>query len=50
MRGFGRDLVLAVRGMRRRPGSSLAIVATLAVGIGANTAIFCPPALLQGSS
>src|SRR5262245_65709904 len=40
MREMGRDLALAVRGMRRRPGSSMAIVATLAVGIGANTAIF----------
>src|SRR5262245_23432169 len=40
MREMGRDLALAVRGMRRRPGASLAIVATLAGRIGANTAIF----------
>ena len=40
MREFGRDIRLAVRGMLRRPGYALAIIATLAVGIGANTAIF----------
>ena len=40
MRDFTRDLRFAARGVLRRPGHSLAIVATLAVGIGANTAIF----------
>jgi hypothetical protein len=40
MRDFGRDITGAVRGIVRRPGYALAIIATLAVGIGANTAIF----------
>lgn len=34
------DLKLAARGLRRRPGFSLTIVATLAVGIGFTTALF----------
>ena len=40
MQDFARDLALAVRGAVRRPGYSLAVIATLAIGIGANTAIF----------
>lgn len=40
MTDFGRDLRLAVRGAFRRPGYSLAVIATLAIGIGAHSAIF----------
>jgi putative ABC transport system permease protein len=49
------DLGYALRGIRRRPGFALAVITTLALGIGANTAmfgivdrlLFRPPALLR---
>jgi putative ABC transport system permease protein len=40
MRDFTRDLRFAVRVAFRHPGYALAVIATLAIGIGANTAIF----------
>jgi putative ABC transport system permease protein len=40
MHDFGRDLRLALRSVLRHPTYSIAVIATLAVGIGANTAIF----------
>ena len=40
MDGLFQDLGVAIRSLIRRPGFSLVVVVTLAVGIGANTAIF----------
>lgn len=40
MHDLARDLALAARGALRRPAYSLPIIATLAIGIGANTAIY----------
>ena len=37
---FGRDLRLAVRGLRRQPLRAAAIIVTLAIGIGATSAIY----------
>jgi predicted permease len=40
LESVGRDVRYALRGMAKRPGYTAIIVATLALGIGANTAIF----------
>ena len=38
--GIWRDIVFAVRGLRKAPGFTVAALATLALGVAANTAIF----------
>ena len=38
--GLARNLRYAVRGLVRRPGFAMSIIVTLALGIGANTAVF----------
>ena len=40
MMGIGNDLRYAVRSLARRPGLAIAAIATLALGIGANVAVF----------
>ena len=41
MRTLGKDVAYAVRMLAKSPGFSLAAILSLAIGIGANTSIFC---------
>ena len=40
LESVGQDFVYAIRAMRRAPGFTLAVVSTIALGIGANTVVF----------
>jgi len=40
MEGWIRDLRMGVRGLRRHPGFSALVIATLALGMGATAAVF----------
>jgi hypothetical protein len=52
---FTHDVTYAIRGLRMRPGFAIAVVTTLGLGIGANSAmfgivdrlLFRPPAFMQ---